>query len=30
MRYRFIHQHRAAWPIEVQCRVLEVSCSGSP
>lgn len=28
MRYRFIHQHRETWPIEVQCRVLEVSRSG--
>jgi transposase InsO family protein len=28
MRYRFIDQHRAVWPIEVQCRVLEVSRSG--
>lgn len=28
MRYRFIHQHRTTWPIEVQCRVLEVSRSG--
>lgn len=28
MRFRFIHQHRAIWPTEVQCRVLEVSRSG--
>lgn len=28
MRYRFIDQHRTVWPIEVQCRVLEVSRSG--
>lgn len=28
MRYRFIHQHRDTWPIDVQCRVLEVSRSG--
>lgn len=28
MRFRFIHQHRATWPIEIQCRVLEVSRSG--
>jgi len=28
MRYRFIHLHRTTWPIEVQCRVLEVSRSG--
>jgi len=28
MRYRFIHEHRATWPIELQCRVLEVSRSG--
>ena len=28
MRYRFIDDHRTTWPIEVQCRVLEVSRSG--
>lgn len=28
MRYRFIDEHRAVWPIEVQCRVLQVSRSG--
>jgi transposase InsO family protein len=28
MRYHFIHDHRGTWPIEVQCRVLEVSRSG--
>ena len=28
MRYRFIRQHRTTWPIDVQCRVLEVSRSG--
>lgn len=28
MRYRFVHEHRAVWPIGVQCRVLEVSRSG--
>jgi putative transposase len=28
MRYRFIQEHRTTWPIEVQCRVLEVSRSG--
>ncbi len=28
MRYRFIDEHRRVWPIEVQCRVLEVSRSG--
>ena len=28
MRYRFIEDHRAVWPIDVQCRVLEVSRSG--
>src|SRR5262249_992652 len=28
MRYRFIQKHRGIWPIEVQCRVLEVSRSG--
>jgi len=28
MRYRFIDEHRTVWPIEVQCRVLEVSRSG--
>jgi transposase InsO family protein len=28
MRYRFIDEHRTTWPIEVQCRVLEVSRSG--
>jgi transposase InsO family protein len=28
MRYRFVHEHRATWPVEVQCRVLEVSRSG--
>ena len=28
MRYRFIHEHRATWPIGLQCRVLEVSRSG--
>ena len=28
MRYRFIDDHRTAWPIGVQCDVLEVSRSG--
>jgi len=28
MRYRFVREHRQVWPIEVQCRVLEVSRSG--
>jgi transposase InsO family protein len=28
MRYGFIHEHRATWPIFVQCGVLEVSRSG--
>jgi putative transposase len=28
MRYHFIDEHRRIWPIEVQCRVLEVSRSG--
>ena len=28
MRYRFIDQHRRAWPIAVQCDVLDVSRSG--
>jgi transposase InsO family protein len=28
MRYRFVQEHRKVWPIEVQCRVLEVSRSG--
>jgi transposase InsO family protein len=28
VRYRFIDEHRTTWPIEVQCRVLEVSRSG--
>ena len=28
MRYRFIDEHRATWPVEVQCRVLQVSRSG--
>ncbi len=28
MRYAFIRDHRETWPVEVQCRVLEVSRSG--
>ena len=28
MRYRFIEEHRAAWPIVVQCDVLQVSRGG--
>ena len=28
MRYRFIHEHRRVWPLQIQCRVLEVSRSG--
>lgn len=28
MKYAFIERHRRVWPIEVQCRVLEVSISG--
>ena len=28
MRYAFIERHRGAWPIVVQCRVLQVSASG--
>ena len=28
MRYRFILEHKALWPVEVQCRVLEVSRAG--
>ena len=28
MTYRFIEEHREAWPVRVQCRVLGVSASG--
>lgn len=28
MRYAFIEDHRATWPIAIQCRVLAVSRSG--
>jgi len=28
MRYLFIEEHRAAWPVTIQCRVLDVSRSG--
>ena len=28
MRYAFIEDHRATWPIAIQCRVLVVSRSG--
>ena len=28
-RYRFIEEHRRMWPVRVQCRVLEVSRSGT-
>ncbi|MFM7593602.1 MAG: hypothetical protein ACKO85_17590, partial [Isosphaeraceae bacterium] len=28
VKYRFILEHKAFWPIEIQCRVLEVSRSG--
>jgi putative transposase len=28
VRYAFIERHRGAWPIVVQCRVLQVSASG--
>ena len=28
MRYRFILEHAAVWPVEAQCRVLEVSRAG--
>lgn len=28
MRYVFIEEHRTAWPIAIQCRVLAVSRSG--
>ena len=28
MRYRFIEEHRAVWPIVVQCEVLDVTRSG--
>ncbi len=28
MRYQFIQNHRKIWPVEIQCRVLQVSRSG--
>lgn len=28
MKYAFIRQHRAIWPIRIQCRVLKVSVAG--
>lgn len=28
MRYAFIEDHRTAWPITIQCRVLTVTRSG--
>lgn len=28
MRFQFIHEHRDIWPIDFQCRVLEVSRQG--
>jgi len=28
MRYRFVEDHRTAWPVSIQCDVLEVSRSG--
>ena len=28
MKYAFINRHRRAWPISVQCRVLEASVAG--
>ena len=28
MKYAFIEQHRHAWPVSVQCRVLQVSAAG--
>lgn len=28
MRYRFVEDHRQLWPVDLQCRVLEVSRSG--
>ncbi len=28
MRYAFIHAHAEAWPVTVQCRVLQVTASG--
>ena len=28
MKYAFIERHRHAWPITVQCRVLEVNVAG--
>src|SRR4051812_4663628 len=28
MRYAFIAEHRASWPIALQCRVLDVARSG--
>lgn len=28
MRFQFVHQHRELWPIDLQCRILEVSRQG--
>ena len=28
MKYAFIERHRHAWPVSVQCRVLQVSAAG--
>ena len=28
MKYAFIQRHRHAWPVSVQCRVLQVSTAG--
>jgi hypothetical protein len=28
VRYGFIAEHRAQWPVRVMCRVLQVSASG--
>lgn len=28
MKYAFIHRYRHAWPVSVQCRVLQVSVAG--
>ena len=28
MKYAFIQRHRLAWPVSVQCRVLQVSAAG--
>jgi putative transposase len=28
LRFQFVHQHRTIWPIDLQCRILEVSRQG--